>query len=1696
MSEETPEVISETPASTGQAALEGGAYEIIRARLDKHGAELRERLGKLNADRQAVFGAIEPQLVATERITTKNNCIARDVVAIGGDRFLFGYNVQLGLKSTTEIADVFSAYSYDPAGHSFHELALSDIETNGASDFVTDFQYLYKFYKETIFVKFMVIGPHLYMGFRIGKGVDDLKAFKFRMEGDGGLTYIGNRYDHEYVFPPQQEFEWVRAHRDMHRAGEHPHISIADRVFVETTGGDLTVKIEDNTSTGQGIYAEPVEDADQTLDDAEIFYALVGSLIVLKIKPYQEKDFRILVYNEKTSTVQRIDSIDHSCVLLPDDHGIIFSNGYLLQTGETKIFESDLTNMLFDRRIASSNGEDFLFVFYNRRSGDYILMPYNLIEQKVDTPIVCNGYSLFENGELIYFRSEDQAQKHHTLQVWRTPYTGENHVADAETDSFLYKLGNADVVRCMAECYEVLGLLAKDDSYADLYVDLTKKTGDIADSYFWVNRPEAYDLRGALDAINGAAQSAIAEFDKVQRLRNSTRDETARVREKCRKLIAAVEHTRPDDIVGFVHHLAELRALRGEIISLRDLRYVDSDLVDSLEAEVEGATLTVSGHCVEFLLLPEALDPYRAQVDDQKVLIPDLAKVSDADQVGEALDKAGGELEMLIDIVGNLKIDDSTKTTQIIDDVSTIYSTLNQVKVELKNKRKDLARGEGVAQFGAQMKLLNQAVINYLDLCHTPEKTEEYLTKVMVQIEELEGKFSEFDEYVDQLAEKREGVYDAFEARKQTLIEERNKRAGTLVRSAERILNGIRNRVAGFETINEINGYLASDLMIDKVRDVITQLKELGDAVKADDLQTQLKTIREDSVRQLKDRSELYVDGKNIIQFGNHKFSVNTQELDLSIVPRDGEMFFHLGGTDFFEQIGDDAFLATREVWSQQLVSEDDRVYRAEFLAWKFLAANPEVAEVDVEEIQKFMGPRYAEGYTKGVHDQDAAKILEKLVPLHHGIGLLRYSPAARALAILFWESHGEGLQTLQKKIQSFGLMAKTFASQATQQEYIDELGAQLSAFAEYGPFRDEEGAAEYLFYELQDEGKFTVSPEAAEITTAFKQSIAAKRVGKAFTAACDGLAGDVVARYQVILDWVCGTAELGDSPYLGEAAAHLLRGGHAKREVSHVSTSDVVDGLLGSHPNIAADKSYQLEYLDFSQRLERFERDTVPRFEAFQHLKAELVEAKREAMRLDEFKPRVMSSFVRNRLLDEVYLPMVGDNLAKQMGTAGSDTRTDRMGLLLLVSPPGYGKTTLMEYIANRIGVTFMKINGPAIGHDVTSLDPADAPNASAREEIKKLNLALEMGDNIMLYLDDIQHCNPEFLQKFISLCDGQRKIEGVYDGRAKTYDLRGKKVAVIMAGNPYTESGGKFQIPDMLANRADTYNLGDILGGHESAFKDSYIENCLTSNPVLSKLASRSQKDVYAIMQMTETGSQEGIDFEGNYSVEEIEELVSVMKKLMRVRDTILRVNLEYIRSAAMEDAYRTEPAFKLQGSYRNMNRIAEKVLGLMTDEEVELLIEDHYENESQTLTDGAEANLLKFREIENTLGGEDADRWEEIKKTFARNQLMGGAGENDPVTRMLGGMNAFTKGLDEIKQTIASTGADYSRPQTLADQTIDQLEKMIEGLRAVPVDVEIKVVPVHEGDGEEELGDDGAGKGKGKLPVDVESKIDQGP
>jgi hypothetical protein len=340
----------------------------------------------------------------------------------------------------------------------------------------------------------------------------------------------------------------------------------------------------------------------------------------------------------------------------------------------------------------------------------------------------------------------------------------------------------------------------------------------------------------------------------------------------------------------------------------------------------------------------------------------------------------------------------------------------------------------------------------------------------------------------------------------------------------------------------------------------------------------------------------------------------------------------------------------------------------------------------------------------------------------------------------------------------------------------------------------------------------------------------------------------------------------------------------------------------------------------------------------------------------------------------------------------------------------------------------------------------------------VEKINLAFEMGNNVLLYLDDIQHTSSELLQKFISLCDGQRRVEGVFRGRTRTYDLRGKRFAVCMAGNPYTESGEKFRVPDMLANRADIYNLGDILSGREDLFAQSFVENSLTSNPVLATLTTHEQTDVAKLVRMARGESVRPDELSFACSSVELQEILSVLRKLLRVQEVLLAVNAEYIRSASMDDAFRTEPPFKLQGSYRNMNKLAEKIVPVMNEDELESLIEDHYQGEAQTLTTGAEHNLLKLAELRGRMDETQRARWQQIVRDFRRTKSLGGD-EDDPVVRVTSQLALVGDRLEDIGGAVRAaserheTGPDADSLGEIVAPLLDRLGENLARLGRAP-------------------------------------------
>lgn len=1665
-----------------QAVADGGAYDLIRKRLEEQATVLDKIARKLNDHRLKEFGETSMGVAGRVRVRTENNCMARDIVQVS-DYLLFGYNVFIGLKAETSVSDVFGIYKLHKNDETY-TIEPANVDGTFLDDvaFKKEFHELYGYYKQTHLLKLRKTHNRLLAYFQIGEKLEDKRVFRWSIANNGEIKYIDDRGERELDTPPRYDFEWIQTTRENHVNGRHPHISIFDEIFIEALGGNLTIKVENNTEDGLGVYQEEVDDKNQSLTDADIHYAKLGSLILIKVLPYREANWRYLVFNSFNNQINRIDAIGHACIQLPEDHGIIYPGGYYLQSGETKDFGDEADGMIFERAIKSPNGEDVLYRFYREDEGKLGLFNYNLIRKELSTPLYGHGFSLFDNGHAILFSAEsEEPSRNHPMQIWETPFSSDDYVSkQPESQTFLGKIGNAELVRAISEFYSLVRSIREQSATALLYENLIKDCEQLFDTYYWLEESELKSLKTQVNEIRKTSELVLDEFEKVESIRSKANEAIREAELEQKRLFKEIGKFDWKSPADFISALDQIRHHRGHLVTIKDLRYINTVRIAELDKELENEQQRLSQKTVRFLSQDNAFNEYTQRVTELQEHIPDIETVTELTPVIEELEKMGSGLDLLTEVLGTLKVEDATVRTHILESISEVYGKLNQTKAHARNHNKSLGSAEAVSEFAAQFTLFSQSITNALSLSTTPESCDEQLTRLLAQLEELESRFSEHDEFLTDILNKREEVYESFESHKQALLDDRQRRIHNLANAADRILEGVLRRTERFTEPDEINTYFSSDAMVAKCRDLSDQLRELGDTVRADDIDSRLKFSKDQSVRAQRDKKDIFEDGGSVIKLGKHRFSVNTQAVDLTIVPKEDELALHLSGTDYFDPIEDQRLVGLQSYWDQSLISESNSVYRAEYLAASILlAAESGEDELnlnilnqasDSEEsllklVKKFIASRYQEGYEKGIHDHDAVKILQTILSIREQADLLRYPPKPRALALLFWVNHTQdetetGRYLWHVRSQSAALLAKSFQSKEAYIKIREELlPRMLEYFNVYDMdvnTQDCQLASEYLSHELTTEKlSFKCSQYAMELADGLQTHLKQQQYLSAYQKTLNDLNGSLDKQWALVKSWLDGYIAYNQTQnvdrFVPEAIAIILLRSAIDLEARHTDLQTSVNGLMGDHALIE-NQSMMVALDEFTSRLHHHQHKVVPEYQEFLSLRQRVVEDERDKLRLDDFKARPLSSFVRNKLINDVYLPLIGDNLAKQMGTVGENKRTDLMGLLLLISPPGYGKTTLMEYVANRMGLIFMKINCPSLGHDVQSLDPAQAPNATARQELEKINLGLEMGNNVMLYLDDIQHTHPEFLQKYISLCDGSRRIEGVWKGKSKTYDLRGKKFCVIMAGNPYTESGETFKIPDMLANRADIYNLGDVLSGREKQFSMSYIENCLTSNAVLAPLATREMEDVYKFIRMAEGENVASTDLSHSYSGAEINEIVSVLKKLFKVQEVILKVNQQYILSAAQDDKYRTEPSFKLQGSYRNMNKMAEKVSGIMNDEELNNLIRDHYLGEAQTLTKGAEENLLKLGELNNSLSDEERARWQKIKQDFARIQSMGGD-DSDSATKLANQVSKISVNLNGIQDVLVqkSSAADpltsISAELKLISKYLDQAQMNVE-------------------------------------------------
>ena len=1649
---------------TAEDAL-GGSYEVIRNRLTEQGRNLGKAALELNDARREQFGASGFDQQESILLRTENNCIPIDIINLNGD-LLFGYNVFVGLRQNQHVDETFALHEVEFSETGIvveHATDDEKLQFLHGSVFAQDYSNLLNYNKDAELIRLQSSGGKFLSIFQMSKDRASLKAFRWYYDSGKPLRYIDDFGLEDHKYPDPHDFEWIQTNAQDFIRGEHPHVNILDAIFVEMVGGDLTIKIEDNTADGSGIYAEPVLDLNQSLDDGRIFYAKVGKLIILKMVPYRE-EARYLVYNTITQEVARVDAIGLSCLSLPEDQGVIFPGGYVLAEGGWKVFDNDIEDLEYQGFRKAPNGEEILYVYWRRRDGHYLLISYNLVNKEVSKRIECHGYCFFDDGHLVYFRAKsNEPTRVHKMDVWKTPFMSEEQAAEEalEVTGFLGKLGNPELVRAISDALGVQRMVNNDQPTSQLFNDISKSCTRMIDSYGWLAREEAFSIKSILQEIRRSSDSIVDEFLKVQAQQKVAVEQLNEAKETNKTILREVRPERYRTIEEFTSAMFQLDKHRAYLRSKEEVKFISKSGLGEIISEADNHLDLVCKRCADFLLKDDSLLPISRKLEDIQKEIPNIDSSKKANPIAEKLDSLLDGVMVLVNTLDRLEIDDHEAQLKIGQSITTVQSLATKVKQALQRKQDAIRLREAEAQFASKLQLFELSLETASSRATTPEEADQELTRLSSMLDDLESRFGDIDEFADQIDEKREIAQSALFAIKQALLEKRQQRVSRLFRNGEKILEGLRAKT--FKELGNLRNFFATDRRVERLRKLAVQIEELNDSVKSEELRSNLKACEQDALRKFRDASELFVGG-NLIQFGKHRFSVNQTSFELTLAPYEDTIGFHITGTDFHEAIEEQNFMETKRFWNQLLPSENEDVYRAEYLAASLLlgAEDPKTdysfADLEFKKedqtllpwIQEQIGHRPDEGYSRGIHDEDALKILEQALFLKKEAGVLEYPSNLRAFAVLWWENFADRDRQKQWKIAaaSYQKIAQLFLR--TQESQLSGILAQeVDLFAQdlgYSLSDDEKRLiGEFLVLVIANEPvQFVLHSAASDLAKEFKTALSQKALWYEFEQALRGLQGDIPAQFHLVMDWLRAFVKvsantLDFSHFLVEAAVFLL----TKPSIWQVHTVDAsvsIEGLQGTHKRIT-DGKYQLFLDTFLLQMRSFVGNEVPAYREYRRKRVELLEQANKRLRLSELRPRVLTSFVRNRLINDVYLHLIGDNLAKQMGASGDKKRTDLMGMLLLISPPGYGKTTLMEYVASRLGLAFVKVNGPSLGHDVVSLDPEEAPNATAKQEVEKINLAFEMANNVMLYLDDIQHTNPEFLQKFISLCDGQRRVEGVWKGRTRTYDLRGKKFSVVMAGNPYTETGEKFRIPDMLANRADIYNLGDVLSGRGYVFGLSYIENSLTSNPILAPLATRTQKDIYKLVQMAEGEEIPMAELEHQYSKSEVDEIVRTLQHLMRCRDVLLKVNAQYIFSAAQDEQLRTEPAFKLQGSYRNMNKLAEKIVSAMNDDEVEALITDHYRGESQTLTTGARANLLKLEELRGRLSKEEATEWERIKDEFVTIRRIGGS--DDPVSRVVGSLTGLQ---DQLKRL-----GDQSAIEVLG-QKVDAIPQSLRALEAI--------------------------------------------
>ena len=190
-------------------------------------------------------------------------------------------------------------------------------------------------------------------------------------------------------------------------------------------------------------------------------------------------------------------------------------------------------------------------------------------------------------------------------------------------------------------------------------------------------------------------------------------------------------------------------------MTLREQRYADLPAIDAMDAALQEAQARTAAAAGDFLADARVLQPYEVRIGE---LDAQAQQAEGAAALREPLDTMrtlSADLDLLSELMATLPVDDAAQRTRVVETISALYAKLNQARARAEQRRKQLGAGEAVAQFGAQFALFGQGIAGALSAARDPDACDQALSRLLLQLEEIEGRFGEHEQFLADIATKR-----------------------------------------------------------------------------------------------------------------------------------------------------------------------------------------------------------------------------------------------------------------------------------------------------------------------------------------------------------------------------------------------------------------------------------------------------------------------------------------------------------------------------------------------------------------------------------------------------------------------------------------------------------------------------------------------------------------------------------------------------------------------------------------------------------------------------------------------------------------------------------------------------------------------------------------------------------------------------